>query len=47
VLYVQESPTAQGGRGLTLGHMFTRDGELIATVGQEGLIRLPEFRPER
>ena len=42
VLYVQESPSAQGGRGLGLGRMFSRDGTLIATVAQEGMIRLPE-----
>ncbi|WP_245542762.1 acyl-CoA thioesterase [Pseudoclavibacter soli] len=44
VLYVQDSPSAQGGRGLTVGRMFTRDGTLIATVAQEGLVRLPQFR---
>ncbi|KAB1645636.1 MULTISPECIES: acyl-CoA thioesterase [unclassified Pseudoclavibacter] len=46
VLYVQESPTAQGGRGLTEGRMFTQGGDLIATVAQEGLVRLPQFKPE-
>ncbi|UBH24091.1 acyl-CoA thioesterase II [Micrococcus porci] len=42
LLYVQDSPTAQGARGLGRGHVFTRDGELVATVAQEGMIRLPE-----
>lgn len=42
LLYVARSPTASGGRGLTLGHFFTRAGELIATVSQEGMVRLKE-----
>lgn len=41
ILYTQESPSAQGGRGLALGRMFSRDGQLIATVAQEGMIRIP------
>ena len=43
VLYVQESPSAQGGRGLSLGRIFTRDGRLLATVAQEGMVRVPEL----
>ena len=42
MLYVQESPSAQGGRGLSLGKIFSRDGILLATVAQEGMIRVPE-----
>jgi len=42
VLYTQLSPSAQGGRGLGLGHMFSEDGKLLATVGQEGMTRLKE-----
>jgi len=41
LLYVQESPSARGGRGLSLGRVFTREGELIATVGQEIMVRVP------
>lgn len=41
VLYVEESPTAIGGRGLALGRMYSRDGLLLASVAQEGTIRLP------
>jgi len=41
VLYVQESPSAQGGRGLCLGRLYTRDGKLLATVAQEGMVRVP------
>ena len=39
LLYAQESPTSGGARGLTRGSLFTRDGKLIASVMQEGLIR--------
>ncbi|MDN4175301.1 acyl-CoA thioesterase II [Nocardioides sp. SOB77] len=38
-LYDQWSPSASGGRGLSLGRVFTEDGTLVATVAQEGLIR--------
>jgi acyl-CoA thioesterase-2 len=41
LLYTQESPTAIGGRGLSLGRIFTRDGLLLASVAQEGTIRVP------
>lgn len=44
MLYVQESPSAQGGRGLALGRIFSRDGKLLATVAQEGMVRIPELR---
>ena len=40
-LYVQESPSARGGRGLALGKIFSRDGHLIASVAQEGMVRVP------
>ena len=39
LLYAQDSPSASGGRGLARGLVFTRDGTLVATVMQEGLIR--------
>jgi len=39
LLYTQDSPSASGARGLTRGSLFTRDGTLIASVAQEGLIR--------
>ena len=42
LLYVQESPAASGGRGLSLGRMFTQDGLLVASVAQEGMIRVPQ-----
>lgn len=41
LLYVQESPTAQGARGLGLAKVFDRGGALVATIAQEGMIRVP------
>ena len=38
-LYDQVSPSASGGRGLALARVFSRDGRLVASVAQEGLIR--------
>ena len=43
MLYVQESPSAQGGRGLAFGRIFSREGLLLATVAQEGMVRVPEI----
>jgi acyl-CoA thioesterase-2 len=43
LLYAQNSPSAQGGRGLALGHIYTREGALVATVAQEGMVRVPEI----
>jgi acyl-CoA thioesterase-2 len=39
-LYDQASPSASGGRGLAIARVFTQDGRLVASVAQEGLIRL-------
>jgi acyl-CoA thioesterase-2 len=39
LLYAQESPAAHGARGFTMGHLFTRDGTLVVSVAQEGLMR--------
>jgi acyl-CoA thioesterase-2 len=39
LLYVQDSPSANGARGLTRGLLYSRAGALIASVAQEGLIR--------
>ena len=41
-LYDQLSPFAGGARGLALARVFTQSGELVATVAQEGLIRVRE-----
>jgi acyl-CoA thioesterase-2 len=40
LLYAQDSPTASGSRGFTRGSIFARDGTLVASVAQEGLIRV-------
>ena len=39
LLYVIESPSTGGARGLVRGQFFTRDGRLVASTMQEGLIR--------
>lgn len=39
MLYVADSPAASGARGFTRGTFFTRSGELVASVTQEGLVR--------
>jgi len=39
-LYSLTSPRAVGARGLAFGTIYTRDGRLVASVAQEGLIRL-------
>ena len=39
LLYVMDSPTAQGGRGLSRGQFFDRGGRLVASVAQENLMR--------
>lgn len=41
-LFDQHSPSASGGRGLILARVFTQSGDLVATVAQEGLIRVHE-----
>jgi acyl-CoA thioesterase-2 len=42
LLYVQDSPSASGARGLSTGKIFNRRRELVATVAQEGMIRIPD-----
>ena len=39
LLYDKSSPSAGGGRALTQGKIFTRDGQMVAAVMQEGLTR--------
>lgn len=41
LLFVEDAPTAQGGRGLARANVFSRDGRLVASVAQEGMIRVP------
>ncbi len=48
LLYAMDSPMATGARGFARGHFFTRDGRLVASTAQEGLIRVvdpAESRP--
>lgn len=40
LLYVQDSPSTSGALGLTRGQIFSREGSLVASVSQEGLIRI-------
>lgn len=42
LLYDCSSPSASGARGLATGRFFTRDGRLVATVVQEGLLRVQD-----
>jgi acyl-CoA thioesterase-2 len=42
LLYVQDSPSASGARGFNRGLIYTREGRLVASVAQEGLMRLRE-----
>lgn len=39
LLYSMDSPNTNGARGFTRGSLYQRDGRLIASVAQEGLIR--------
>ncbi|MET0672465.1 MAG: acyl-CoA thioesterase II [Microbacterium pygmaeum] len=41
-LYVQESPSARGGRGLATGRIYSREGMLLASVAQEIMVRVPD-----
>ncbi len=41
LLYVQQSPSASGARGLGQGQLFTQDGVLVASTAQEGMMRVP------
>jgi acyl-CoA thioesterase-2 len=40
LLYVMDSPVAFGARGFARGAIYARSGELVASVAQEGLLRL-------
>jgi acyl-CoA thioesterase-2 len=40
LLYTMDSPSTQGARGFTRGSIYALDGTLIASVAQEGLIRI-------
>ena len=40
LLYTQDSPTTIGARGFSRGFLYSRDGSLIASTAQEGLVRV-------
>lgn len=46
LLYVQDSPSAYGARGFNRGLVFTAEGKLVASVAQEGLMRVRENDPK-
>ncbi len=43
-LYVMDSPSASSGRGFNRGSIYSRDGRLVASAAQDGLIR---YRPKK
>src|SRR6267142_1861736 len=45
LLYAQDSPSMTGARGFSRGLIFTRDGTLVASVAQEGLVRERRAEP--
>lgn len=44
LLYAFDSPITIGGRGFARGQIFTRDGRLVASTAQEGVIRIWQDR---
>ena len=46
LLYTLDSPVTHGSRGFAMGTFFTRDGQLVASAAQEGLLRTG-IRPRR
>lgn len=42
MLYAQDSPSSSASRGFSRGSIFSRSGELLVSVAQEGLIRMRE-----
>ena len=47
LLYVCDSPSSSSGRGLARGMIFNRQGDLVASTAQEGVIRLRREDPEK
>ena len=43
-LYAQHSPSASGTRGINFGELYSQDGRLVATMAQEGLMRMQKLR---
>ncbi|BDR34942.1 hypothetical protein PDY_19900 [Photobacterium damselae subsp. damselae] len=42
LLYVIDSPSASGGRGLVRGEIYNQQGELVASAVLEGLMRMKD-----
>lgn len=47
LLYTSDSPSSSGARGFNRGALYGRDGTLVASVAQEGLIRLRTRLPKK
>jgi acyl-CoA thioesterase-2 len=47
LLYIQEAPASSNARGLARGHIYRRDGRLVVSVVQEGLVRVKDDGPMR
>nr|WP_250648978.1 MULTISPECIES: acyl-CoA thioesterase domain-containing protein [unclassified Actinomyces] len=41
LLFVQDSPTSQGGRSMARAEVFDSSGRLVSTIAQEGMVRMP------
>ena len=41
LLYVQDSPSSRGGRGMARAQVFDSSGRLVSTIAQEGMVRTP------
>jgi acyl-CoA thioesterase-2 len=46
LLYAQDSPNLADSRGFSRGLVFARDGTLVASVAQEGLLRQRRDAPK-
>ena len=41
MLFVQDSPSSQGGRAMVRAEVFDSSGRLVSSIAQEGMIRMP------
>lgn len=47
LLYALDSPSSSGARGFARGQFFTREGKLVASTAQEGLMRVVKDKGRR
>lgn len=47
LLYDMHSPRTSGGRGMAFGRIYSKDGTLVATTAQEGILRLSKREQEK